>query len=132
MISNIFYTVFFGLCNIFIYVKLQRSAHIEKENLVYTFITLVILVHTGLLQTGILMNTHDFFNIFFFSISLVILHYGTNFQVRLFKESNKPHNERQKQLQGFMLRVFDFMRQKLIYMMVSVYQLFAIWNERCW
>jgi hypothetical protein len=74
------------------------------------------------------MNSQDFFNLFFFSAALIILHYGTNIQVTLFKKySNLQDKSGQKLLETF-IKVFDFMRQKLIYIMIFIYQFLAIWN----
>ena len=76
------------------------------------------------------MSTEDFFNLSFFSAGLVILHFASNVQVEMFKKYNKPQDERGKKLQLNLLLVYDFMRQKLIYIMVYIYQFFAVWNER--
>ena len=75
------------------------------------------------------MSTEDFFNLSFFSVGLVILHFATNIQVEIFKKYNKIEDERGKKLQSFILMVFDFMRQKLIYIMASISQILDIWNE---
>lgn len=75
------------------------------------------------------MSTRDFFNLLFFSIGLVILHFATNIQVELFKKYNKPKDERGEKLQSFILKVFDIMRQKLMYIMASISQILDIWNE---
>ena len=75
------------------------------------------------------MKNNDFFNLLVFSLCLIILHYGTNFQVSLFKKRIKTVNIRGQKLQESLLSVFDFMRQKLIYIMLSTYQILAVCNE---
>ena len=75
------------------------------------------------------MNTGDFFNLLFFSVALVILHFATNIQVELFKKYNKPQDIRGQKLQSTLLLVYDFMRQKLIYIMATISQILDIWNE---
>ena len=75
------------------------------------------------------MSKEDFFNLSFFSVSLVILHFVTNIQVAIFKKYNKPQDERGQKLQAVLLTVYDFMRQKLIYIMCYISQILDIWNE---
>ncbi len=75
------------------------------------------------------MSKEDFFNLSFFSVSLVILHFVTNIQVAIFKKYNIPQDERGQKLQAVLLTVYDFMRQKLIYIICYISQILDIWNE---
>lgn len=128
MISNILYSIFFCMVDLLIYVRLQKSIQINKAFLLYLLILIVITIHFIFFESEILMNSQDFFNLFFFSAALIILHYGTNIQVTLFKKySNLQDKSGQKLLETF-IKVFDFMRQKLIYIMIFIYQFLAIWN----
>jgi hypothetical protein len=91
-------------------------------------IVVVLIVHLfG--SSDYLMSKEDFFNLSFFSVGLIVLHFATNIQVATFKKYNVPQNDQGKKLQENLLLVFDFMRQKLIYIMASVSQILDIWNE---
>ncbi len=129
MILNIFYSLFFGLVNLLIYLKLQKSIQPPKVYLYYIFIAVVFLAHLVFVKNNYLMSEEDFFNLSFFSVGLVVLHFMTNIQVVIFKKYNKPQDEHGKKLQAILLTVYDFMRQKLIYIMFYISQIFDIWNE---
>lgn len=129
MLTNIFYSLFFGLVNILIYLKLQKSIQPPKVYLYYIFIAVVFLLHLGFVKNNYLMPEEDFFNLSFFSVGLVVLHFMTNIQVAIFKKYNKPQDERGQKLQAVLLTVYDFMRQKLIYIMFNISQVLDIWNE---
>lgn len=76
-----------------------------------------------------MMTTKDFFNLSFFSLALIILHYLTNIQVKLFEKYSVSHDERGKKLQLRIITIFNFMRQKLIYLMIYISQILDIWNK---
>lgn len=129
MILNIFYSLFFGAVNLLIYLKLQKGIQPKNVYWFYGFIVSVMIAHMGIIKNPYLMTTKDFFNLSFFSVGLVVLHFATNIQVELFKKYNSPHDEKGQKLQSTLLLVFDFMRQKLIYIMASISQVLDIWNE---
>lgn len=68
-------------------------------------------------------------DISFFSVGIVVLHFMTNIQVALFKKRFIPQDERAEKLQATTLKVFDFMRQKLLYIMCTLTQIDIIWNN---
>jgi len=128
MIQNIFYSIFFLTVNLLIFLKLQKSSNIPKMYWYIGGIVVVLIVHLfG--SSDYLMSKEDFFNLSFFSVGLIVLHFATNIQVATFKKYNVPQNDQGKKLQENLLLVFDFMRQKLIYIMASVSQILDIWNE---
>lgn len=130
MISNTLYSLFFCLINLLIYLRLEKSFQFEKAPLLYVLIFVFITAHFGFVQIENFMPAHEFYDLIFFSVGLIILHYGTNFQVMLLKKhSILKYNENQKSQEN-VLRVFDFMRQKLIYILITAYQILAIWNPR--
>jgi len=129
MILKIFYSFFFGFVNLLIYLKLQKSIQPPKVYLYYIFIAVVFLLHLGFVKNNYLMSEEDFYNLSFFSVGLVVLHFGTNIQIAIFKKHNKPQDERGQKLQAIVLTVYDFMRQKLIYIMFYINQILDIWNE---
>jgi len=128
MISNILYSIFFCMVDLLIYVRLQKCIQINKAFSLYLLILIVITIHFNFFESEILMNSQDFFNLVFFSVSLIILHYGTNIQVYLLKKYNNLQDKIDQKLLEIFIEVFDFMRQKLIYIMIFIYQLLAIWN----
>jgi hypothetical protein len=128
MIQNILYCIFFGLVDLLIFLKLQKSSNIPKMYWYIGGIVVVLIVHLfG--SSDYLMTKEDFLNLSFFSVGLIVLHFATNIQVATFKKYNVPQNEQGKKLQDNLLLVFDFMRQKLIYIMIYIYQFLAVWNE---
>ena len=129
MIINILYSIFFGLINSFLFLKFQKSTQFTKGYLFYLFVSIVVFSHLGVIKISYLMGTQDFLNLSFFSGALVVFHFATNIQVALFKKYNTPQNEQGYKLQSSLLLVFDFMRQKLIYIMIYIYQLLAVWDE---
>ncbi len=128
MIQNILYCIFFGLVNFLIYLKFQKSYDIPKLYWYIGGIAVVLIIHLfG--SNDYLMSKGDFLNLSFFSLGLIVLHFATNIQVAIFKKYNIPQNEQGKKLQEYLLLVYDFMRQKLIYIMIYIYQFLAVWNE---
>ncbi|MCF0075808.1 hypothetical protein LZD49_35410 [Dyadobacter sp. CY261] len=129
MFQIIFYVVFFGIVDLFIYFKLQKSAQFQSEYVVYLLIIAVTVAHMGIWRNGILMSSEDFFHLGFFSIALVILHYGTNLQLSLTRKRQGLKIEQRNQLPVALFRIFDLMRQKLIYLGIGLYQFLAICDE---
>lgn len=127
MLLNIFYSIFFVVVNWLIYLKLQKSYQYPKAHLYLGIIIIVLIFHLGLINNDFLMNPDDFFNILFLSVGLIILHFATNIQVELFKKYNNTQNEKSDKLQSKFLIIFDFMRQKLIYIMATISQILDIW-----
>ena len=126
--QDIFYSIFFGVVNLLIYFKLQKSYQPQKMYLYVGSIVIIIIIHFfG--KHEYLMSTEDFMNLSFFSVALIVLHFATNVQVSLFKKYNVTQNEQAEKLQSKLLMVFDFMRQRLIYIMIYLYQFLAVWNE---
>lgn len=128
MVQNIFYSIFFGVVNLLIYLKLQKLYQPQKMYIYVGSIVIIIVAHL-FSRHEYLMSTEDFMNLSFFSVALIVLHYATNVQVALFKKHNLPQNEQAEKLQLKLLMVFDFMRQRLIYIMIYIYQFLAVWNE---
>ena len=129
MIQNVLYSILFGTINLLIYLKLEKAIQPKNAYWFYGLIVVIVILHIDFIRSHFLMNTGDFFNLLFFSVALVILHFATNIQVELFKKYNKPQDIRGQKLQSTLLLVYDFMRQKLIYIMATISQILDIWNE---
>ena len=129
MIQNVLYSILFGAINLLIYLKLEKAIQPKNAYWLNGLIVVIIILHIDFIRSHFLMNTGDFFNLLFFSVALVILHFATNIQVELFKKYNKPQDIRGQKLQSTLLLIYDFMRQKLIYIMATISQILDIWNE---
>ena len=129
MIQNVLYSILFGTINLLIYLKLEKAIQPKNVYWFYGLIVVIVILHIDFIRSHFLMNTGDFFNLLFFSVALVILHFATNIQVELFKKYNKPQDIRGQKLQSTLLLIYDFMRQKLIYIMATISQILDIWNE---
>ena len=129
MIQNVLYSILFGTINLLIYLKLEKAIQPKNAYWFYGLIAVVVIIHMDFIKSHFLMNTEDFLNLSFFSVGLVVLHFATNIQVELFKKYNKPQDIRGQKLQSTLLLVFDFMRQKLIYIMATISQVLDIWHE---
>lgn len=127
MIINILYCIFFGILDFTLYALITGTIKIEKRILWLIIIIsiTVIILHAGLMEIY-LMKPKDFFGLLMFSVSLVILYYGSKLQDSFF--ATRKENFNQKIYETYML-VFDFVRYKLIYIMIYIYQFLAVWNE---
>ena len=76
------------------------------------------------------MNWTDFFNLLFYSIALIILHFLTNIQVSFFEKYYPKKNEKGQKVKLLVIKIFNFMRLKLIYIMCFITQLLSIWDGK--
>ena len=129
MTYNIFYTLFFGGLDFILYSSLTKSVLIDKRLTFfsYSLIVTVILLHS---ITNYLMNWTDFFNLLFYSIALIILHFLTNIQVSFFEKYYPKKNEKGQKVKLLVIKIFNFMRLKLIYIMCFITQLLSIWDGK--
>jgi len=75
------------------------------------------------------MKGKDFFNLLLFSFSLILLHFFTKIQKKIF-ELLSGDNIQKTNLYNISIKTFDFMRYGLIYAMIYVYQIVAIWYPK--
>lgn len=125
---NILYCLFFGVVDFSIYSVLTGTVKIPKNILILIIgITIfAVFIHTGLLKIDGLMEWKDFFGLLMFSIGLVILYFGSKLQDIYFQGRRESLNQ---QLYENYKTVLDFVRYKLIYIMIYIYQFLAVWNE---
>lgn len=62
-----------------------------------------------------------------FSFGLIIIHFGSLLQVKGFKRAEAHVDSPNNSFSELTLKVFDFMRLKVIYGMIFLYQLLAVW-----
>lgn len=129
MLQNVLYSFFFGAINLLIYLKLEKSIRLKRIYWSCGFVLIAVFAHLGFMKSEFLMHTEDFFNILFFSVALVVIHFAANIQVSTFNDYSNPSDTRGQKLQTYLLLAFDFMRQKLIYVIISIYQFLAVWDE---
>ena len=131
MFINILYCLYFGLIAFILNAILTKSVKIDRGILFASsvVILIVIILHTNLFEINFLMKSMDFFNLLNFSLGFVILHFGGKFQDYMRENrNNKTGGVSQQTFDSFMT-VVDFIRYKLIYIMIYLYQVLAIWNE---
>lgn len=128
MLINLIYCIFLASIDYVIYIHFTEKGKLNKSH--YYLLGIVVLVftitHLDFFNLPFLLSSRDFFHIFMFSIGLIIIHYqGT---ILSFFLKNKKGNIDEKVFETYHV-FFDFMRQKLIYIMIYIYQFLAIWNE---
>jgi hypothetical protein len=128
MILNILYCLFFGALDFSIYLVLVRNERISKNILItaLSIIISIVFLHVGLIEIKGLMKWNDFFGLSMFSVGIIILYFGSKFQDSYIHSRKESLNQK---LYGSFKPVFDFVRYKLIYIMIYVYQFLAVWNE---
>jgi len=128
MLLNIFYCVFFGILDFVIYSILLGAFKVSK-NIVMLMIgitAITIFLHIGIFEISGLMPWKDFFELLMFSIGFIILYFGSKLQDIYFQ--NRQQSLNQKLYENYKM-VLDFVRYKLIYIMIYIYQFLAVWNE---
>lgn len=127
MLLNIIYCIFFGLLDFVIY-SILTKANISKNIVMLTIgaTAIAILLHTGIFEINSLMSWKDFFGLLMFSIGLIILYFGSKLQDIYMQNKKDTLNQK---LYNSYKTVFDFVRYKLIYVMIYIYQFLAVWNE---
>lgn len=125
MISNIIYSLLFGVLNMGIYFVLNRNTKFNKRLWIIPII--VIIFHVGIFDFNGLMSRKDFFNILLFSLALILLHFGALIQLRGFNKLQEKASPTRKEMGSILLRVFDFIRNFGIYIGITLYQVLAIW-----
>jgi hypothetical protein len=132
MFVNILYCLYFGVIAFILNALLTKSFRIEKNILLVlsVVILIVIILHTDFFEINFLMKSKDFFHLLNFSFGFVILYFGGKFQDYIRdKSKNKTGGVSQQTFKSFMI-VVDFIRYKLIYVMIYIYQVLAIWNPK--
>lgn len=127
MLIKTLYCIFFITINVLLYLKLQKSIQPPRAYLVYGFLIIVVIAH--FIPNNTLMPTQNFIDVAFFSIGIVVLHFATNIMVAIAKKQTMHLDEKSQKLNTSVLKVFDFMRQKLFYFMVTLTQIDMIYNE---
>ncbi len=126
---HILYTFFFILVNVVLYSLLTKTFKVGQRILllVAAIVTVVSILHLGFFDSRLLMPTGDYFGILMFSFALIILHYGSLFQLGIFKKSSVYKNNESKVIPSLTVKAFDIVRLKIIYILISLYQLLAVW-----
>ncbi len=127
--NNFLYTVFFLVVNVMLYSVLTKAYKISKGTLLVVAViaTIFTILHVDFLNVGPLMPMVEYFGILMFSFALIILHYGSILQVAIFKKSSVYKDTGNKALPALAVKAFDLMRLKIIYILISIYQLLAVW-----
>ena len=123
------YTIFFLGLNYIIWAFLVKKYRFNNT-LLYIFITIFLLFICLHLFFNLpsLKSFQDLKDLLFFSLSLIILHFGTESMVAILEKSYSELDDSNKNLQDFVLSIFNFMRFSLIYILISIYQFLDIWD----
>jgi hypothetical protein len=128
MLLNFFYCIFFGGLDLIIYSLLTGLFKVPKH-VIISIIGLTIavtLLHTGIFKIDSIMSWKHFGRLLTFSFGFIILYFGSKLQDVSFESKQNTLNQK---LYLRFKTVFDFIRYKLIYIMLFIYQFLAIWNE---
>lgn len=126
MLFNVIYSVFFGLTDLLIFYLFTQSVTISwKVLLAYGLVFMLsIILHSGRFSLTFLMSEKDFFDLMMFSIGLAILNIMGRVQNWYFDE--RIQDKTSSTYIAFR-KTIDFIQNKLIYVMIYIYQLVAIW-----
>ena len=128
MLINIYYMVYFGLLDLFIYLILIQPHRVKRYLFIFSFFLLLIglLLQISVFNNKSIFSNKIFFDLVFFSLALIIIHYATGVQIRIFKRQVIGSNEFSQKINKLALNIFDFIRNKFIYIMVYLYQVLSI------
>lgn len=127
MIINGLYTIFFGGLNWVLFLYLSQKSEIKRQYFIALgAIIIIVLILHSIGEVNFLMSGRDFFNLLLFSFALIILHFFGIFQKKIFEILQNDGIEK-KEFYGISIKIYDFMRYRLIYIMIYIYQVVAIW-----
>ena len=121
MIINILYCLFFGVVNFLIvsYFAKVFNLTIRIRVALILIIAAVILVHV-FFENGLLMEKNQFYNLLVFSFGFVVLNLCMNLVIPFLpKIYGKQVLER---FNKYLLPIMDFVRFKLIFLLIFIYQ----------
>ena len=126
MLFNVIYSVFLGLTDLLIFYLFTQSVTISwKVLLAYGLVFMLFMIlHSGRFSLTFLMSEKDFFDLMMFSIGLAILNIMGRVQNRYFDERIQ---DKMSSIYIAFRKTIDFIQNKLIYVMIYIYQLVAIW-----
>ncbi|WP_338875250.1 hypothetical protein WBJ53_06460 [Spirosoma sp. SC4-14] len=127
MLAEIVYSIFFGLIDLILFSLLTQKFKIDKK---LTILSIAILLLTIFMQIGLLkikspMPNKDFLGLLGFSFGLLVLNIIGRFQGAFFDEK---FNKQLSSVYPAFKNTIDFLFNKLIYIMIYIYQFLAIWR----
>lgn len=130
---NILYCLYFALVDmIFYYIITNNKIGTNKylKILILASCAVFTLLHIKFLHFNLLMETKYFFYLLNFSLGIPVLFFISKIQTFLFK---RFYNRNQSQVPESFLGKLDtinhFIMNKLLFVMIYIYQFWAIWNE---
>tara|TARA_B100001057_G_C22768762_1_gene918709 strand:- start:217 stop:609 length:393 start_codon:yes stop_codon:yes gene_type:complete len=123
MLIKIAYCLFFGLLNLYILAVLTKAIKINQVAILVLALlfVLAILIQFVSPPTELITN-NTFKNLLFFSLSLIVLHFGSSIMLSIFESKIQSMNLSNKFLEQVFIPAFNFIRLKLIYVLVFIFQ----------
>ena len=123
MLIKLAYCLFFGLLNLYLLTILTRVFKLNQ----ITIVILALVFFIGILfqffapPTELITNK-TFKHLLFFSLALIVLHFGSSIMLSIFESKIQSMNLSNKFVQQVFIPAFDFIRLKLIYFLVFIFQ----------
>lgn len=118
------------MVNFFIYAMINKCAIINKSSKIMILLSIfvVFILHTDILKIGFLMTSKDFFRIFVFSFSLIVFH--VFFKIASLR-MNRLENKSNFNFPNYIKyrQITNFIKFKLIYLLITAYQIAAVFNH---
>ena len=129
MLLHFIYSLFFGLINLIIFSLLTKNIKLPNYAFKIGIIALIMFIILNSFSIFESVQYYQFFDLMFFSIALIILHFMTELMIKIFKERVSRIPEITPRMIEIYFKVYDFVRLKLIYFMAYTYQLLEIWDN---
>lgn len=127
LLINLLYSVFYAAANYVIFLCLSRRSMLLKKTSLACIAGLVILfIIFAMFDNEYFMSKHDLFSILAFSFMLPIIYIFSYIQLKVFKMLSSTVLTQSHSF-GKLESAFNFLRTKLIFIMMFLYQLVAVW-----
>lgn len=130
LLTKILYSFFFIYLDFLIFLLLTDTFKVNFNiKLVIAVIVIAsVFLHSGIFTPAFLLSREQFYGLLFLTSSLFLFHFAID--GALYYQKNRASNEpkARKMFEDFGLPWFNFMRFRLIYVMVLLAQLTDIWQ----
>lgn len=121
--------IFFSILNFLILYLLTKNGRLRKDLIIVLVILLILILGfkiLSLVDDPIPMN--EFYHLLAFSFSLVMIHYGGELILFLFRKNLNTHHNESFILfaENYVIAFFNFLRLKLVYVLIMLYQIVFI------
>lgn len=122
------YVVFFGLTDLLLYSLLTNAIKLKKELLwlIVGIIVIVLVIHLSIFQYGP-MPPQRFWTISKSFLILILFHFVSGFFARFVEKRFVEAASTNKRSVDTVLKIFNFILYKLIYVIMFIYQVMEVW-----